>query len=1033
MSDTANAYSVTVKNSVGSVTSDNAYITYTIVAQPTNKYVATGTSATFTVRASGATGYQWYKGGVAIIGATSASYTVVATTLAMSGNTFYVDVSYAGGTCTSSIATLTVEDLPVITTQPQPQVLCSSSVTSATFTVAGSSTSALAYQWFKNGVAIPGATSATYQPSGLTFSDTANTYYATLINAVGSSTSNNGTLKYLILTHPSPSGAYLATGNTLTFAATASNIANAFQWKKDGVAINGATASSYNISTVTTTSAGSYTLAVSYAGGSCLTNAGVLTTSTILYSKGSGNINSAANWGVVTDGSGSTPVDFTRSEHTFIVANRATAATGTSLIIAGTFDVGNGTTTITGGTTFEAGRFIRSLATGTLAGTATSGLLVHGKSDLYFDALNKTMQSLTINSTDTVILHTALDMTAGNGHGIVKVASGVFYTGDLLTLKSDSNGTASVGNLSGTIVGKVTVERYIPAHRAWRLFCSPVAAAGAPTIHDAWQEGAVNSTDNPHPGFGTHITYGAESDGFDQNPQHSFSLKVRTASSTWIGAPATNTTLVTDYPAYFIFIRGNRSYDITSTSNTVTPLSTVLRTTGNLNQGAQSNVPVANGGFALVNNPYASPVDFESIYSHSQNISHRLRVWNPNLGGTKGTGAFVTVYWNGSGYSTVPTISTGDNCRFLQSCEGFYIEGAGNNAYASFLESDKDTTNVLMPFGRLTEADAQSKLAINLKVFNADNTTSISDGVAYLFGSTFNSSVDGDDIKKINNFSENLGIASHNNMLTVEERSELGLTDSLQLDLSGTGSHNYQFEFIPRNTGNNLYLWDRYLQTETAIGSADTSRITVVINTSIAASKAIDRFVIINKNIAPIRAQFTNITATAKQQTAEIQWSVTNTSGILYFDVERSANGSNFSPVGSVKINDSKSYSFTDNLPLQGINYYRVKSVKSNAAVSYTSSVNVVFGSSNESHIAVYPNPLTTNHCVINMHNKPEGKYELKLMNQAGVVVFTTAITASGTDCTIPLLLPSFLAKGIYQLQAESGGKKDIITLVSVY
>jgi hypothetical protein len=57
LADTANAYTVTITNSVGSVTSDPAYVKYFINTQPSNQYVATDATATFTVKASGATAY----------------------------------------------------------------------------------------------------------------------------------------------------------------------------------------------------------------------------------------------------------------------------------------------------------------------------------------------------------------------------------------------------------------------------------------------------------------------------------------------------------------------------------------------------------------------------------------------------------------------------------------------------------------------------------------------------------------------------------------------------------------------------------------------------------------------------------------------------------------------------------------------------------------------------------------------------------------------------------------------------------------
>src|SRR5437867_1370353 len=82
----------------------------TITTQPQNQTVVAGQSATFAVSAGGTAplSYQWQKIGVSIAGATSANYTTPATATTDNGLAFRVLVSNAGGTATSSAATLTV-------------------------------------------------------------------------------------------------------------------------------------------------------------------------------------------------------------------------------------------------------------------------------------------------------------------------------------------------------------------------------------------------------------------------------------------------------------------------------------------------------------------------------------------------------------------------------------------------------------------------------------------------------------------------------------------------------------------------------------------------------------------------------------------------------------------------------------------------------------------------------------------------------------------------------------------------------------
>ncbi len=80
-----------------------------ITSQPAAQSVAAGSSATFTVTASGTDlAYQWQRDGKDIAGATSASYTLDNVQGADTGAKFTVVVKNAGGSVTSAAAVLTV-------------------------------------------------------------------------------------------------------------------------------------------------------------------------------------------------------------------------------------------------------------------------------------------------------------------------------------------------------------------------------------------------------------------------------------------------------------------------------------------------------------------------------------------------------------------------------------------------------------------------------------------------------------------------------------------------------------------------------------------------------------------------------------------------------------------------------------------------------------------------------------------------------------------------------------------------------------
>ncbi|MEP7243833.1 MAG: immunoglobulin domain-containing protein [Gammaproteobacteria bacterium] len=159
-----------------------------ITTQPQAQTVAVGATATFSVAASGTAPltYQWSKGGVAISGATSSSYTTPATTAGDSGSSFTVVVSNSAGNVTSSAAALTANTPVGITSQPQAQAVETGD--STTFSVTATGSASLTYQWQKDGASITGATGATYNIPSVALNQ-AGSYTVVVTNPVGSVTS----------------------------------------------------------------------------------------------------------------------------------------------------------------------------------------------------------------------------------------------------------------------------------------------------------------------------------------------------------------------------------------------------------------------------------------------------------------------------------------------------------------------------------------------------------------------------------------------------------------------------------------------------------------------------------------------------------------------------------------------------------------------------------------------------------------------------------------------------------------------------
>jgi hypothetical protein len=120
--------------------------------------------------------------------------------------------------------------------------------------------------------------------------------------------------------------------------------------------------------------------------------------------------------------------------------------------------------------------------TNTISVSASNNISITGSGgSVFFNPSNNTLKNLTISGSGTTTLGNALNIVGASSFGIVTVGSGAtLTTGGFLTLKSDANGTASIGNSAGTISGNVTVERFIPAQgKRYRFLSSPVSTTVA--------------------------------------------------------------------------------------------------------------------------------------------------------------------------------------------------------------------------------------------------------------------------------------------------------------------------------------------------------------------------------------------------------------------------------------------------------------------------------------------------------------------------------------------------------------------------
>jgi hypothetical protein len=248
-----------------------------IAVQPHAAVLMLNQSLSLSVEAigTGELSYQWYRDGIAIIGATSAQYAKDSATSADAGVYTVVITSTSGGKITSAGAEVVVNGPTVIRKSPAGVTIKAGEMLTISVEAAGSGT--LSYQWYKDGVAIPGATSAQYTKTAATSTD-AGVYTVLVTSTTGSTVTSAGAevvVNKLTTISKSPAGVTIKVGETLTISVEAAGSGTlSYQWYKDGVAIPGATSAQYAKTAATSTDAGVYTVLVASTTGSAVTSAG---------------------------------------------------------------------------------------------------------------------------------------------------------------------------------------------------------------------------------------------------------------------------------------------------------------------------------------------------------------------------------------------------------------------------------------------------------------------------------------------------------------------------------------------------------------------------------------------------------------------------------------------------------------------------------------------------------------------------------------------------------------------------------------
>jgi hypothetical protein len=238
--------------------------TVLISSQPQSTEVRATENVLFNVVAEGIgnLSYQWRKNGTAIPQATSASLNLGAVNKTHEGS-YDVVITDDNGSETSQAATLIVIS-PAIFTSPTSR--SSYAGLSTTFSVVAAGTGSVSYQWRKNGVNLPNATSSTLNLSPVKYGH-AGDYDVVVTDEFDTATSETATLTVLspapnVSISPGDTTVNPGAGHSFTATISTGLPPYTYQWRRNGTPLAKATSAALVLTNIQSAQAGVYDVVV---------------------------------------------------------------------------------------------------------------------------------------------------------------------------------------------------------------------------------------------------------------------------------------------------------------------------------------------------------------------------------------------------------------------------------------------------------------------------------------------------------------------------------------------------------------------------------------------------------------------------------------------------------------------------------------------------------------------------------------------------------------------------------------------------
>ena len=183
---------------------------------------------------------------------------------------------------------------------------------------------------------------------------------------------------------------------------------------------------------------------------------------------------------------------------------------------------------------------------------------------------------------------------------------------------------------------------------------------------------------------------------------------------------------------------------------------------------------------------------------------------------------------------------------------------------------------------------------------------------------------------------------------------------------------------------------------------------------------------------AALPIKLKSFTATKANNYNALNWEAICTSAKVIFEIQRSADGSNYTTINVIEADEARCrqpFDYADRTASTGVNYYRIRVIDVDGSAFYSRVAAIVNKTKGFEIVGVYPT-LANNQLNVNITSANRNKADLFITNINGQVVYRTSVNVNAGESLINLNITQ-LASGVYHLTGiNSEGQRKTLRFV---